>query len=230
MTMPVSRPLAALFAALATLALAACSEPAPVTAKPAGKEREPLPPPLFAVVYRCADGTSFTTFPRGDSVQLDFANRTRTLMKVPAAAGTKFSDGETTVATEGNAATLAQADSSHEDCQGTEVHSVWEAAKLRGVALRAVGNEPGWLLELTPGGELVFAWDYGAQRTSAAAPIGTRDPARQTTTYVARTGKGELRVAITDGYCSDGMSAEKYAATATVTFKGKTWSGCAKTL
>lgn len=228
MSMPLRRPFAALFAALAALTLSACSDPAPVTAKPAA--RAPLPPPLFAVVYRCADGTSFTTFPRGDSVQLDFANRTHTLAKVPAAAGTKFSDGETTVATAGNTATLAATDGSHDDCQGTEVHSVWEAAKLRGVALRAVGNEPGWLLEVTPGGELVFAWDYGAQRASGAAPAGTRDEATLTTTYVTRTTAGELRATVTDGYCSDGMSPEKYPATATVILKGKTWSGCAKTL
>ncbi|MFZ5757280.1 MAG: MliC family protein [Pseudomonadota bacterium] len=232
--MPARLVLPLLSAPLLALSLAACSDPAPVAeqppAEPAAQAQAPAAPPMFAVVYRCADGTSFTTFPRGDSVQLDFANRTLKLHQVPAASGTKYSDGQTTVWSKGETATLQQNDTATDECQGTEVSSVWEAARLRGVTMRAVGNEPAWLLEVTPGQELVFAWDYGAQRISGKAPDATRDDTKKTSTWLAKTSSGQLRAEITDGTCSDGMSEESYPASATVTFNGKVWKGCARTL
>ncbi len=34
--------------------------------------------------------------------------------------------------------------------------NVWHAAKLRGVAFRAIGQEPGWLLEMTTGEKILL--------------------------------------------------------------------------
>ena len=39
--------------------------------------------------------------------------------------------------------------------------AIWEDAKLRGVDFRAVGNEPGWNLEISADGEMVFIGNYG---------------------------------------------------------------------
>ncbi len=41
------------------------------------------------------------------------------------------------------------------------IDSVWHRAKLRGVAFRAIGQEPGWLLEITNGTEILLVTDYG---------------------------------------------------------------------
>ncbi|MFZ5724528.1 MAG: COG3650 family protein [Pseudomonadota bacterium] len=185
--------------ALLAATLVACSEPArPVTAVPAG---EPVAEePMFAVVYRCPDGTVFTTFPRGDSAQVDFANRS-----APAAGA-------------GGSA----------ECEGTVAKDVWDAAKLRGVAWRAVGTEPGWLLEITPGRQMVFAWDYGQQRTAATTPEPQIDAAAGTTVYAAKSDAGDLRVELKNGDCNDGMSDTVYGASATVTLAGKTRTGCAR--
>jgi hypothetical protein len=40
--------------------------------------------------------------------------------------------------------------------------NVWHAAKLRGVAFRAIGQEPGWLLEMTTGEKILGAGNWGA--------------------------------------------------------------------
>lgn len=99
--------------ALLPLLLAACSGPAePVVAAPA-----PEPPAavteIYAVVYRCADGTVFTTFPRGESAQADFTAR----------------------------APQSQAPASIADCEGTEARTAEEAEKLR-AAVPAPASAP----------------------------------------------------------------------------------------
>ena len=38
------------------------------------------------------------------------------------------------------------------------IDDVWHKAKLRGVAFRAIGQEPGWLLEITNGKEIVLVY------------------------------------------------------------------------
>lgn len=187
----------------ASLLLTACSEPAkPVVATP---QAAPVvaEPTVFAVVYQCPDGTVFTTFPRGDNAQIDFANRSMQ--------GTGNATGS-------------------EECVGTDAKDVWEAAKLRGVAVRAIGNEPGWLLEIAPNRQLVFAWDYGNHRAAAATPAPQVDAASHTTVYTAKTGAGDLRVELQDGQCSDGMSDLRYPTSAKVTLAGKSYAGCARTL
>lgn len=42
----------------------------------------------------------------------------------------------------------------HVHCKNNRAEAIWEDAKLRGVDFRAVGNEPGWHLELTAGERL----------------------------------------------------------------------------
>ncbi|HSP00041.1 MAG TPA: MliC family protein, partial [Thioalkalivibrio sp.] len=51
-------------------------------------------------------------------------------------------------------------------CQVSEGRSPWVAARDRGVAYRAVGQEPGWWLELGSGETpaMVVVLDYGQQR------------------------------------------------------------------
>lgn len=91
----------------------ACSGPAePVVAAPA-----PTPPAaapeIYAVVYRCTDGTVFTTFPRGESAQADFTAR----------------------------APQGQPPASIADCEGTEAKTAEEAEQLRAAA-PAAANTP----------------------------------------------------------------------------------------
>ena len=45
---------------------------------------------------------------------------------------------------------------------------VWHAAKLRGVAFRAIGQEPGWLLEMSTGDKILLVTDYGQTRIEYA--------------------------------------------------------------
>lgn len=47
---------------------------------------------------------------------------------------------------------------------------VWHAAKLRGVSFRAIGQEPGWLLEISNGEKIYLYWSqYASQNYALSA-------------------------------------------------------------
>lgn len=63
----------------------------------------------------------------------------------------------------------------------------WEEAKRRGVDFRAVGDEPGWWLEIERGERIEFVTDYGATRVYTPGPEPRIDPQARGTPYHART-------------------------------------------
>lgn len=83
----------------------------------------------------------------------------------------------------------------------------------------ALGTEPGWTLEITPG-MLNYDGDYGDTKIVVANP-GTR-PSFNGERYVTP----RLTVDITHAECSDGMSDRRYRDTVTLTAEGKTVKGC----
>ncbi|MDF1504776.1 META domain-containing protein [Roseisolibacter sp. H3M3-2] len=104
----------------------------------------------------------------------------------------------------------------------------WEDARARGVDFRAVGQEPGWLLDLDVEGEVRFFGDYGRTRVGARTPAPTREGG--TTTYRVAAAGGELSVALAPGDCRDVMSGEAYPYAVTVRLDGREVRGCGRML
>ncbi|SBV31203.1 conserved exported protein of unknown function [uncultured Sphingopyxis sp.] len=86
-------------------------------------------------------------------------------------------------------------------------------------AYMALGTEPGWTLEITPS-RLNYDGDYGETKIMVPNP-GARAVANGEEYVTDR-----LKVEVTRGECSDGMSDRRYADTVTVTADGKTVKGC----
>ena len=86
-------------------------------------------------------------------------------------------------------------------------------------AYMALGTEPGWTLEITPG-RLNYDGDYG--KTKILLPNPGAKPSFNGERYVT----DRLKVDITHGECSDGMSDRRYRDTVTVTADGKMVKGC----
>lgn len=108
--------------------------------------------------------------------------------------------------------------------------SPWQAAAARGVDFRAVGNEPGWFLELEDGVQIVLVTDYGRRRYEAPAPEPVVDEAaRQVTFRTESRGQGMV-VTLAPGPCEDTMSGEVFDTTVTVTIAGETLRGCGRAL
>jgi len=106
-------------------------------------------------------------------------------------------------------------------------NNVWHAARLRGVAFRAIGQEPGWLLEITNGKEILIVANYGQDKKSYPYVEPQEDKAARKTVFQV---DDTIRVLIEGKPCTDSMSGESFEVTVTVTLGEKTLQGCGRAL
>ena len=96
----------------------------------------------------------------------------------------------------------------------------------RDTDFRAVGQEPGWLLEIRKAQEMRLITDYGADTAVTPVPPGQTDTATGARTYHAVTEAHDLQVLIHPTGCTDAMSGESYETTVTITLDGRAYHGC----
>lgn len=180
-------------------------------------------PPVNTFVYDCGGEYRFTARVGPDSTRLFLPERTVTLPSVVSASGAKYSDGSVTFWTKGEEALLETGETTRRGC-GRDAQ--WEEARRRGVDFRAVGDEPGWYLEIERGKQIRFVTDYGQTRIYTPVPEPETQPRAQRTIYHARTEAHDLRVVITGQPCRGTMAAEAYAAAVTVVLDGREHRGC----
>ncbi len=104
----------------------------------------------------------------------------------------------------------------------------WEEARDAGVALRAVGQEPGWTLDIVPDDRIEFTTNYGERRIVTPDPGAVTDGDR--TVYHPVTESADLRVVVSPEPCADAMSGAPYPLTVKVALDGQTYSGCGRSL
>lgn len=108
------------------------------------------------------------------------------------------------------------------------IDDVWHRAKLRGVAFRAIGQEPPWLLEITNGSEILLVTDYGQERFRFAyvEPVVYQDESR--TQYVLEN--GGVTVEIRGHRCVDSMSGEVFDVSVSIIMSDGRLEGCGRAL
>lgn len=106
-------------------------------------------------------------------------------------------------------------------------NDVWHKAKLRGVAFRAIGQEPGWLLEIINEEEILVVTDYGKNRKSLPYVEPREDKAARKTVFQI---DADTSVLIEGKPCTDSMSGEAFEVTVTVTLGDNTLQGCGRAL
>lgn len=98
-------------------------------------------------------------------------------------------------------------------------------ARSRGIDFRGIGQEPGWLVELTDGGQISAVLDYGA--TTLTLPAPSSDTAEDgTVAYDASTDTDHLILRIKRKVCIDSMSGESHASTVELLVNDKPYQGC----
>lgn len=104
----------------------------------------------------------------------------------------------------------------------------WLAAEARGVMFRAVGQEPGWLVEVDAAAQpnVRVLLDYGTQELFGRAMH--RPSADSELAFTMAEGNGTLMVV--DRLCTDTMSGEGYPTQVTLTVEGQTLQGCGRFL
>ncbi len=202
--------------------------PAACTGAETASSLEERPPRTF--VFECDDGYWFPVRIEGEKAWLFLPGKTVSLPQVSAGSGAKYSDGEVIFWSKGDAAWLETAGDIRRDCRNNRPLAIWEHAKLNGVDFRAVGNEPGWHLEISRGRKLIFVSDYGQSRYEFDTPEPVNDVTTRTGTYRARNSEHTIEVFISGQPCRDTMRGDAFESTVTVTLDGRSYNGCGKAL
>lgn len=110
----------------------------------------------------------------------------------------------------------------------------WEDARARGIDFRALGQEPGWYLEIDDGTRITLVADYGERKVVTPAPAPVVEGGGARTTYDVRTDSHTLSVVVhrepADRPCRDGMSGFAIGETVIVRLDTTTYRGCGKRL
>jgi heat shock protein HslJ len=98
-------------------------------------------------------------------------------------------------------------------------------ARGRGIEFRAVGQEPGWVVEVNEGENITAVLDYGG--TSLLLPTPPSETAEDgTVTYDASTDTDHLVLSIKGRTCVDPMSGESHPSTVDLMVNDKPYHGC----
>lgn len=97
-------------------------------------------------------------------------------------------------------------------------------ARARGVDFRAVGQEPGWVVEVKEDDHITAVLDYGA--STLLLPTPEAETADGVMTYDATTDTDHLVLKVTQKICIDSMSGETHPATVELVVNDKAYHGC----
>jgi uncharacterized membrane protein/membrane-bound inhibitor of C-type lysozyme len=204
---------------LATWLLLGCA--APIDA--------PTPPTPTAAYYECGDFEAVAYFTPPDAVTLFLPGRTVRLHLERSASGARYAAGNFSFWTEGDEAVLRMPGGRRRTCVADPSRTPWEEAKLRGVHYRAVGNEPGWALEIAAGG-VRFLYDYGASLVRFPPLEPEVDEAAKRTLYRGENDSRRIEIVIEGVPCRDPMSGESFETRARVALDEAIFEGCGRAL
>ena len=119
--------------------------------------------------------------------------------------------------------------------------TVWQKAILRGVNFRAVGQEPGWLLEIVEGDAILLVTNYGQTKTTYVYvdPVTTKQTRRtfnlsnmksQPSNLPDLSLQNKVTVLRETKVCSDNMSGEEFEFTTIIQLFDITLKGCGRAL
>ena len=216
----------------ATFLSAGCGQSAVTTeaAIDPGPASEKQTTPTMTYVYECDDDSDFVARIEGEQAWLFLPTGTVSLPHTPSGSGAKYAAGPLTLWVKGEDASLETGGGSRRNCRNNRARAIWEDAKFRGTEFRAVGNEPGWHLEISAGEYIVYVGDYGQTkyRFPTPEPLVHQNP-RITTYRVADRGQ-ELLIILEGRHCQDTMSGETFETRVTVVLDGEEFRGCGKAL
>lgn len=108
----------------------------------------------------------------------------------------------------------------------------WVDARARGVGFRAVGNEPGWHLEIYPDSHLHLVLDYGSRTIEVPAPATETERLGDVTVTVRSTeAEGEpLYIEVRETLCQDTMADQQFDYQVLVRLGERELEGCGHSL
>jgi putative lipoprotein len=166
----------------------------------------------------------------GDSVRLLLTDTTLTLSRVVSASGARYGDGPYVYWSKAEEASLGTPDRSYTGCLSDEGGPGWQEAKRQGVRFRAIGQEPGWILDVHESDSISVLVDYGESRYRFPTVEPDMDRGAGRTVYRTESDANHITVVISDEPCRDAMSGWPYEATVRMTLNGREYQGCGRQL
>jgi uncharacterized membrane protein len=177
-------------------------------------------------VFVCDDEATYTVRTGSAGARVFGPGQSLTLPAVATEPARRYSDGDFELRIEGERAWLGERVGELRECRNDRRRAVWERARLDGVDFRAVGNEPGWYLEIHEQSRVVLVSDYGTARVEMPLP----EPGVKIKGDTTRWDAGELRVEAMRRPCTDTMSGERFPSQVTVYREGRILRGCGRAL
>jgi putative lipoprotein len=179
-------------------------------------------PPLIAR-FDC-DTLALTATFHEDRVVVEVPEqRPLTLPHVVSASGARYSDGTNVFWNKGREATFER-HGRGEMCR--ERREPWQEAADRGVDFRAVGQEPGWFLEIDNEKQIRVVYDYAEHQL--IAPVTSPATKGSTVFYDMMVDSQRVLITIEETPCNDAMSGEAFPRSVAVTIGTRTLRGCGK--
>lgn len=201
---------------------------AKVTAQAEGQAVRPRnPATVQTFVFTCSDGLKFVARIENETAWLFLPSGTINLRET--SAGT-YRSQEAVFRTKDQEGMLEESGVKHADCRNNPRQAVWEHAKLNGADFRAIGNEPGWSLEIQNQSKIVLVTGYGSNHYEFNLPEPVIDKAAGTTRYKVRQAGQEMTLTISAETCRDSMSGEEFESRVEVVINGENLRGCGRAL
>ena len=178
-------------------------------------------------VFNCSDAFNFVARTGEGQVWLFLPGNTVRYQQLKDG---RYSDGESMFEINGEISTLETAEGRHLECVNDRRSAIWEHAKLNGADFRAVGNEPGWNLEIRHQSMIALATNYGMDQYEFELPEAETDTTARTTRYKVVQDGHELLISLSGKPCRDVMSGESFETTVEVIFDGQVLTGCGRAL
>lgn len=181
-------------------------------------------------VYECSYSKvlKLTAHVTQDSTWLFLPDTSLKVMPVQSGSGARYEGNSYIYWSKENEALLQKPTGPLMRCESVPQERSWQAAKLRGVDFRALGQEPGWILEITKGEQIIYSGNYGQDTVRTAVPDPEKEKGK--ITYHTETDSDTLTLEILDEPCTDVMSGFKFPKTVSVSVNGETFRGCGRWL
>ncbi|MCP1675368.1 putative lipoprotein [Natronocella acetinitrilica] len=178
--------------------------------------------------FQCGDVAVDAAFETDGQVSLSLPWGRVELYEVPAASGARFDDGDIEFWTRGSdQARLTTAGTESIDCSPRDSLSPWTRAMLQGVDFRAVGNEPGWHVEVIEEEMLmILTRDHGALHQVFEDIEVLADQAG----YRAESGGKDVVVTLDSAPCQDTNVGWTFPLTVSLGINGQTLQACGRFL
>jgi uncharacterized membrane protein len=179
--------------------------------------------------WDCDNGAYLVTHYQDGTLWLFRPGETVELAHQRAASGSKYGKDGLVFWVKGDEAMLDVA-GEKANCTVNRLETPFEDAKLRGADFRAVGNEPGWHLELFSDGPSLLVTDYGQERYEfmAGEPSDLADGVGSV--FSVDVDGTPMRIELRPGPCADTMVDRVYETAVRIESGERVLAGCGKAL